>query len=93
MPQKKMTVGDAPKENDSGGMPQTKNSKGGMPQYDDSQRSRNGLSSEKDVQNRRCTQRRGYTPVWHATANLNPLEMAERDSMSLERRSAESSYR
>ena len=62
-----------------------------MPQYDDSQRSRNGLSSEKDVQNSRCTQRRGYTPVWHATANLNPLEMAERDSTSLERRSAESS--
>ena len=39
---------------------------------------------------RKETMRGKYTPVWHAAANLNPLEMAERDSTSLERRSAES---
>ena len=33
----------------------------------------------------------GGMPQWRAVANLNLLEMAERDSTSLERRSAESS--
>ena len=32
--------------------------------------------------------REKYVPVWHAAANLNPLEGSERDSMSPERRSA-----
>ena len=37
--------------------------------------------------------RMGDAPVWRAAANLNPPEMAERDSMSLERCSTEGSYR
>ena len=35
------------KPKERGGMLQLKSAKGGMPQYDDSQRSRNRLSSEK----------------------------------------------
>ena len=69
--------------------------KGGCPKQTDggdalgnnSQRSTNASDNHEINTRHGKPKERGYAPVWHAAANLNPLEMAARDSTSLERRS------